>query len=35
MTIKAVAGLASSLGVSEAEATEFAVTTCNLMLQHP
>ncbi|WP_272570102.1 hypothetical protein [Providencia sp. PROV255] len=35
MTVDAVAELAITLGVSEAEATQFAVTTCNLMLQHP
>ncbi|HCR4036492.1 hypothetical protein AB7459_20985 [Providencia rettgeri] len=35
MTDNSLAGLALTLGVSETEATQFAVTTCNLMLQHP
>lgn len=35
MTVNPVAELANSLGVSEIEATQFAVTVCNLMLQHP
>ncbi|WP_272664229.1 MULTISPECIES: hypothetical protein [unclassified Providencia] len=35
MTVNSVADLAVALGINEAEATQFAVTTCNLMLQHP
>lgn len=35
MTVNSSASLAITLGISEAEATQFAVTTCNLMLQHP
>lgn len=35
MSHSAVAELAINLGGSEAEAADFAVTVCNLMLQHP
>lgn len=35
MTVNSVTDLAVALGINEAEATQFAVTTCNLMLQHP
>ncbi|WP_162762207.1 hypothetical protein [Providencia rettgeri] len=35
MTVNSAADLAITLNVSEAEATQFALTTCHLMLQQP